>query len=182
MAEPARRCNNSGLRCLERLANGRLGGAFDPVAPGDLDEVASDIAALEAEVVGVDAALRVDEAADVACNAAIEADIPAGDMAEVIGERGEAGNELRPDNGLDFDFADLLGDDLLGELLDDRKLLLDDGDVDGLANYFLLLDGLHIRATVEVVGGAVERIEVVEAAESTPSIEGGGTQAGDGSC
>lgn len=167
------------LHSLECVCNGHLGSSINPVESTNINEVGADITAKEAEIAGVDDIGRINDVGDVACNGGIETNMAAGDVADVLREGLEPSNELRPYNGLDFYLADLGGDNTLRELGNDGKLLLDDVDVDGLANNSLREDSLLVETTGEVLN-TEEAIEVVEGAEATPVVERDRVQAADG--
>jgi len=178
LAERRRRLESRDLRVEEGRADRRLGGTVNPVVARDVDEVGADVRAVEAEVVVDDVAGAVDEAADVARDGVVEADVTARHAADVRGEARDRGDELAPDDSLNLNLADLLGDDALGELGEDRELLLDDRDINGLADDFRLGrdDGLGVERAIEVAL-AVEVVEVVQAVEATPVVEGDVAQA-----
>jgi len=120
--------------------------------------------------VAVDVVRAINEAVDVASNRTIEPNVSARDVADVLREELELRNPLRPDDSLNLDFANLLGDDTLGKLFDDSKSLLDESDAFLLADNGLFLNGLHVVLATEVVL-TEEVVEVVKTAESTPTIE-----------
>jgi len=131
----------------------------------------SEVATRESEVAVAERAVAVVEVAEVRGDVRVVSDIAAREAPEVAAEAVHARVELLEDNGLRLNVADLLGDDALGHLLENKEALLDDCDALAVANEFLLLlhDGDRGRAEVTVVEviGAVEVIEVAHGGEST---------------
>jgi len=114
------------------------------------------------------------DAADVVRDRTIEPDVTSGLTEQIAGEVVEAGDELRPDDGLDFDFAEGLSNDPLGIFTENHQLLLDNLDGLVLADNSL---GLGLREgvveTTEVVV-TVEVVETTQLGETSPVIEGNG--------
>jgi len=139
-----------GTRHLE-LSDGRAGGLVGVCDGGEGvaalvvrsardDVVVAEIGARETPVVGAQRTVAVVEVAEVRGEARIEANITTRVAPEVAAESVQAGVELLEDDGLGLDLANLLGDDLLGHLLEDEETLLDDGDALGVADFFLRFD------------------------------------------
>jgi len=166
------------VRGRERLADGRRGGEGVPVVATSNREVRADFSASEAQVVAGQGTSGVDEVGVEAGDIAVIADVAARDAAEVAGEAGEVGNNLVGDDGLGLDLADLFGDDSLGHLNQDSEALLDELDLNVLADQGVLRgDDLLADGAVEVVL-TVEVIEARQGGDSVVVIEAG--EAGDG--
>jgi len=81
-------------------------------------------------------------------------------------------NVLLVNDSLSFNIADLFGDDLLGDFLQNEKFLLDDRDAHGLAyDLSLFLDDLSGHFPGEVVF-TIEVIEPGHRAKTTIVVEG----------
>jgi len=128
----------------------------------DSDEVASDALAVEAEVVGTEVTILAEEFSEFASDTAVVSSRVTRVAAEIVVECTQTVVELLEDDGLKFDFANLLSDHPLCHLLKDNKPLLDDLDLLSAADDLVLVDndGLGVPRTVPVVG-AVEVIETV---------------------
>jgi len=120
-------------KCLDGRAGSAVGstnrgrgGLSIPVGASGENVVASEVVAGETEVIGGQRAFRVDDGAEVAGDAAVEANVAVGGAAEVAAEETERGVELLEHHSLGLDFADLLGDNALGHLLEDQEALLND--------------------------------------------------------
>jgi len=131
--------------------------------------------AVESEVVTAEGAVRVDDVAVVARDAAVIASTAARLVPDITAERAHARDELLEDDGLSLDLADLLSDDPLGHLLKDKETLLDDLDCLTVADHLriLLYDSLLLDFT-SVVIGTVEVVEAREGRDSMPVIKGVG--------
>jgi len=106
------------LSRLVRSADGAGRSALVPVAVRDV-VVGADIVATEPKVVGAQGAVRVVEVPVVRGNAVVVADTVARVAGEVVAKSAERGVVLLEDDCLRLNFANLLGDDLLGHLLED---------------------------------------------------------------
>lgn len=168
------------LCSIESRSDGEGRGSIVPVRATDVHELASDVGTLETQVVRRQRTIVIDERAKVRRDAGVEADMAVGtmDAAEIARERLEARDELFPDYSLSLDFADLLSDNPLCELLEDNETLLDDLDLFGMANNDLLLnEDLAVVEATEVVGSkeiikvGERATEVVEATVTTEVIE-----------
>jgi len=144
----------------------------------------------EAEVVGREGAVGVNDVVEVTRNIAIIANLVVAEMPQIAAESVEARVPLLEDNRLSLDLTDLLGYYPLGHLLENEKTLLDDLDLLGVANDLVVVDdGLRIRRTIKVVV-TIEVIEAGHGADTTPVVERGGGPGsqfelgpeGDGSC
>jgi len=159
------------LRGLEGVVDGFRRPAVVPVGALNHDAVGADITTVEAEVVVGELSIVAEDPVVVSDDLIVVADVPAGLATDIVVEGPDAGPPLLENNGLGLDLADLLGDDLLGHLLEDNEALLDDLDALGVAHYVMLgLDVLLIVGGVEVVL-AVEVVESVEGLVSTPRAE-----------
>jgi len=118
------------------------------------------------------------DAADVARDGTIVSDGTSGLTEQIAGEVVEAGDELRPDDGLDFDFAEGLSHDPLGIFTENHQLLLDNLDRLVMADNSLGLRlGEGVVETTEVVF-TVEVVETTQLGETSPVIEGNWRVAG----
>jgi len=102
--------------------------------------VRADVITRETEVARRAFVVGIVDVDDVAGNLMVVANVAVRLAAEVARETLTARNELLVDDGLYFDFANLLGDDLLVPLPDNCEVLLNNFDGNGLADYVLLLD------------------------------------------
>lgn len=107
----------------------------------------------------------------MSCDPAVEADLVVGETSQVTAEASEVGVELFEDDGLGLDFADLLGDDPLGHLLEDDELLLDDLNTLCAADKLLLLDDDLVEVGSIKVIHAIEVVEVVQGSKASPVVE-----------
>jgi len=153
--------------------NRSRGALVVPVRAGRDDILLAKAGSGEAEVVAAEGTVRGHDVAKVARDAAVVAGTVAALAAlEIAAEAAHAGLELLKDDDLGLDFADLLGDDPLGHLLEDEKALLDDGDGLGVANELrVLLDYLLGEGRTRKVAGAVEVVKAGHRGESTPVVE-----------
>jgi len=153
-------------------ADGGWGGRRVPVGAGGDNVLAAEVASAEAEVAGGKRRVGRDDVTEVAGDSAVEADLVARGATQVTAEGAEAGVELLKHHSLSLDLADLLGDDPLGHLLDDKETLLDDFDGLAVADDFLLVlnNGLGGEVADEVIG-AVEVVETRERGHASPVIE-----------
>lgn len=101
---------------------------------------------------------------------------------QVLAEEVETAEELLEQDALQLNIAQLLEEDLLGELLDDGQLLLNEVELLGLAGASSLLDEDLVEGSVEVVDSSEEVEEsisllaedglvVQESGEVNPSID-----------
>jgi hypothetical protein len=149
------------------------GSRIDPVSSTDSNDMASDIMTAEAKVVSRKAPVKVIEILEVPDNVRVVTNLEARESVKISLEMTEAGVELLKDDGLGLDFADLLGDDAFGHLLEDGETLLDDDDALGVADELLFGDdGLGEVGMGEVVN-AVEVIEAREGGVASVAAERG---------
>jgi len=143
-----------------------------PVVAAGHNGALADVLAAEPEVVRAERTIRVADAAEVAGDVAVIADLVSGVAAQIIAERSEAGVELLKHNGLSLDLADLFGDDPPGHLLEDNEALLNDFDALAVADQraFVLDDDLAAFRAVEVAG-SIEVVKVVHGRETSPVVE-----------
>jgi len=162
------------LRSLVGTTDGAGGAVGVPVAVARDVVVGSDIAAAESKVVRAQRPVGVVEVSVVGGDGVVVADTAPGAAGKVVAESAKRCVILLEDDGLSLDLADLLGDDLLGHLLEHDKPLLD--DLDGLRVADKLAVLLHdSRLEVVRVGEVVRAIKVVKVAEgthATPVVEG----------
>jgi hypothetical protein len=162
------------------VSDGSVGAAVIPVVARGNNVGASEIIAGEAPVLGAERTVAVVEVAEVRGDAGIVSDAATREVSEVTAEAMQAGVELLEDHSLGLYFTDLLSNDALGHLLEDKEALLDDLYALGVADELLLLDNLN-RAFAEVaVVEVVRAIEVIESTEgrvSSPVIERDGGSA-----
>lgn len=137
----------------------------------------ADVATLEAEVVEDKVAIAIMEVADHVGNVLVKTDGATRLVEQVAGEVVKAGEELSVDDGLDFNLADGLSDDALGEFTEDSQLLLDDVNALVLADDLLLLDFNDLVVEAAEVVDTIEVIEVGKRVKPAPVVEGDGGEA-----
>lgn len=152
--------------CLERLS-------VVPVGSAHGDDVAANVDSVEVEPVPVQSSALEQELEKLVGDDLVESRDAAVEALEVVSEDVESGSELLEENSLCFYLADLLEDEPLGELLDDRQLLLDDVDLVRLAEQLVLLgeEDLLVERSVEVPG-TEEVVKFVERLEASPVVQG----------
>jgi len=112
------------------------------------------------KAIGTERAVSIANAAEVAGDVLVVADLMAGGATQVVAEVTKTGMELLEDDSLRLNFTNLLSDDTLGHLLQYKQTLLDDLDSLSVANY--LLSRLDL---LREVGGAIEVIDTIEVVE-----------------
>jgi len=170
LMESVPRC---GLCGLVGAANGARRAVLVPVVGRNI-VVGADVLAAEAKVVVAQRPVRVVEVSVVGHDAVVVSSMAVGVVSQVVAETAERRIVLLEDNGLCFNFADLLGDDLLRHLLKDSQALLNDSDLLSVANKFAVLLDHNLVEIVEVgkVVSAIEVIESVQGRYPAPVIEG----------
>lgn len=133
-----------------------------PVGAANDDGLRATGGARESEVITGERAIGVANATEMTRDALIEANGMAGGAAQIVAEVAKAGVELLKDDRLGLNLTDLLSNDALGHLLEDKKTLLDDFNGLGMADELLRLNnGLGDVRAIEVVD-TVEIVEVIE--------------------
>jgi len=154
------------------IFNSNMRAAVIPVVPGDNDGLPPEVVSSETKVVRAERAVNIHDFTEVADNVVVIANLVAGEAPQVTAEAVETRMPLLEHDGLGFNFADLLGDDPLGHLLKDDKLLLDDFDALRVADDLMfLLDNLFEVRAIEVVC-AIEVIKVGQRSVASPVVEG----------
>jgi len=134
--------------------------------------VLSEIVAGETPVVEVERPISMDELGEVVDDLLVESDlVVVGESAEVVAESAKASMELLKDDSLDLDFADGLGDDPLGQFLQNEEALLNDFDPLRVADEVPVFHKSLLEVEAIKVVYAVEVVKVVQRGESTPVVE-----------
>jgi len=141
--------------------DGAARAASPVVARGD-DVGVAEIAAGETEVAGAERAVTLVEVAEVRGDVRVVSDTATGEAPEVAAEAVQARVELFEDDGLGLNLADLLGDDPLGHLLEDKQALLNDLNRLAVADNFLFLYDDSLRDFSREV---VRTVEVIKSRE-----------------
>lgn len=144
-----------------------------PIAATNNDGGATDVVAIEAEVLKLEGSVGIEEGTIVTSNVAVISDLMTRHAPQIVAEATQARVPLLEDNRLSLDFTDLFGDDPLRHLLENNELLLDDFDSLRMADDLMLLLDDHLTrvGAVEVVA-TVEIVEVIQRRESSPVTEG----------
>ena len=177
------------LNLLLEILN-RLGrGVVVPVTAAGNNKLLPDVGAEETKVLQVDAAVRKNELGDQRRNTRVEADVSAGDAAKVEAKVTETRVELIQNENLALNVAELSQDEpmfgehqynhhqeredlLLGKLLHDCELLLDEQNLRSLTNRRLVdKNDLLVTETIEV-SRAKEVVEAVQRRKASPVVEG----------
>jgi len=115
-------------------------GAWVPVVTRRNDSVIANIITAESQVIGAKGAIRANDVPIVPCDVGVIANLVTRVASQVTAKASETGMELFEDDGLGFDFADLLRDDALGHFSEDCQSLLDNDDGLAVADNFIFLN------------------------------------------
>jgi hypothetical protein len=151
------------------------GGLVIPVVALDEDSVLAQVLASELPVLNVEGSVNLDDLGEVLDNLLVIPDLMvlARVATNVPSKPMQASIELFKHNRLHLNLADGLGDNLLGHLLQDEETLLDDVNLLGPADEFVLLLDEHLLELVTVpVVDAVEIIKALEGLVAVPLVEG----------
>jgi len=156
---------------VEGVTNRDGGCLAVPVATGNNDILAN-IAPRETKIRGGKGPIRVVETSKVIDNGRVVASLEARGAEQVRTEVAAGCDILLEDDCLGFHLADLLCDDLFGDLLKHKELLLNNFDADRFADNFLLFNhDLFADLAGEVVN-AVKVVKVIQRRITTPIVEG----------
>lgn len=134
-------------------------------------QVLSDVDTPEAEVSVAEGTILIEQLQSEDRNAGVKTNIMTGLAPQIAPEIPQATSELFEDDDLRLDVANLLGDNLLRNLLDDGKLLLNDRDSLTLAYVLLPHEEDSIVPEAIEIADSEEVVETGQRGEPSPVVE-----------